>query len=176
MISQKVKENLSEVIFDSDLKATRMWLFIAEFYWALFLFWPGETFDRPTYAVMAQVMSETAWGFVFLISASLQLSVVAFAQYTRDWAKTFANFNAVLWVFVVGSAFISVQPPPAAMGAECAAAMAAVFIWIRPLVEEHMTIKYKKERRSISYNTVSCDNIINEGVYLDRNTRGSDGC
>lgn len=163
----EAKKNLSDVFFESDLKATRLFLAISEFFWALYLFWPGNTFDRPTYAVMAQVLSETAWAFVFLISGTLQLSVIAFNQYTRDWAKSFANFNAVLWVFVVGSAFMSVTPPPAAMSAECSAAIAAVFIWVRPLIEEHLAQKYKKERRTVSF-----DNSINEGIYIDRRGQG----
>ena len=134
--------NISKALFDSDLISTRISLSIAEFFWAVMLFWPGDTFERPTYTIMANVMSETMWGFVFLISSILQMSIVVYAQYEKDWAKIFANWNAVWWVFVVGASLSSVYPPPAAMGGEIALTFAAVWIWMRPLVINSATNKY----------------------------------
>ena len=126
--------NLSGAIFDTDLVSTRITLALAEVLWAVMLFWPGDTFGRPTYALISGVMSEMAWAFTFLISGLLQLSVVLFNQYGRPWAQVFANWNAVLWVFVVGASLLSVYPPPAAMGGEVALAGAAVWIWVRQLI------------------------------------------
>ena len=126
--------NLSSTLFDTDLISTRITLAMAEVLWALMLFWPGDTFVRPTYAIISGVMSETAWAFTFLISGILQTGIVLFNQYGRPWAQVFANWNAVLWVFVVGSSLMSVYPPPAAIGGEIALACAAFWIWVRPLI------------------------------------------
>lgn len=148
MINNKsLIESISKVMFDSDMTNTRLTLAFAEILWSIMLFWPGETFDRPTYLAMARIMSETSWGFVFLISAILQIRIVVLSQQNRDWAKVFANWNAVLWVTVVGSALFSVYPPPAAMAGEIALACAAVWIWLRPILLDRAAIKYQEERR-----------------------------
>ena len=149
MINNKsLIESISKSMFDSDMTNTRLTLAFAEILWAIMLFWPGETFDRPTYLAMAGIMSETSWGFVFLISAFLQTKIVVLSQQNRDWAKVFANWNAVLWVTVVGSALFSVYPPPAAMAGEIALASVAVWIWLRPLLLDRAAIKYLEERRT----------------------------
>lgn len=127
-------KNLSNALFDTDLVSTRITLALAEFLWAIMLFWPGDTFERQTYTIISGVMSETAWAFTFLISGLLQLSIVVFNHYGRPWAQVFANWNAVLWVFVVGASLMSVYPPPAAMGGEIALMCAALWIWARPLI------------------------------------------
>lgn len=132
-ISRGLK-NLSKALFDTDLISTRITLAFAEVLWALMLFWPGDTFVRPTYSIISGVMSETAWAFTFMITGMLQLSIVLFNQYGRPWAQVFANWNAVMWVFVVGAALMSVYPPPAAIGGEIALAGAAVWLWARPLI------------------------------------------
>ncbi len=146
--NKSLVESLSKVMFDSDMTNTRLTLAFAEILWAIMLFWPGETFDRPTYQAMAGMMSETGWGFVFLISALLQTKIVVLSQQNRDWAKVFANWNAVLWVTVVVGALFSVYPPPAAVAGEIALASAAVWIWLRPLLLDRAVIRYQEERRT----------------------------
>lgn len=137
----KIVSNLSKALFDSDFIATRLILAAAEFLWAMMLFWPGDTFGRPTYTVLANVASEKVWGFIFLTSSLLQLSIVLYNQYGKPWAQVFANWNAVLWVFVVGASIASVHPPPAAMGGEIALAMAAVWVWLRPLIIREVYVR-----------------------------------
>ena len=126
--------NLSNALFDTDLISTRITLAMAEVLWALMLFWPGDTFVRPTYAIISGVMSETVWAFTFLISGILQTGIVLFNQYGKPWTQVFANWNAVLWVFVVGASLMSVYPPPAAIGGEIALACASFWIWVRPII------------------------------------------
>ena len=53
---------MSRALFDSDLIASRLALFLAEALWAIMLFWPGDTFDRPTYSEMAKLAPELVWG------------------------------------------------------------------------------------------------------------------
>jgi hypothetical protein len=127
-------DNMSKAFFDTDLISTRLTLAVAEGLWAIMLFWPGNTFDRPTYQMMSNIMPELYWAFLFLISSVLQFSIVLFSQYTKPWVQVFANWNAVLWVFVVLSSILSVYPPIEASGAGLALALAAVWIWMRPLI------------------------------------------
>ena len=143
----KLIPSLSKAFFDSDLVHTRIILSLGEFLWAVMLLWPGDTFGRPTYDVMSRVMSEASWGFVFLVSSILQFSIVVYEQQNRDWAKVFANWNAVLWVFVVGASVVSVYPPPAAMGGEVALAFAAFWVWIRALILDRAAVKLNVDRR-----------------------------
>jgi hypothetical protein len=133
-MNQKVTSALSRALFDSDLVASRLTLAIAEFIWGVLLFWPGETFARPTYLGMAHVMHEEAWALVFLVSAATQFSIVIQAEYHCWLARYFAAWNAVLWAYCVVSMLLSVYPPPAAISGEVALAIMATWIWVRPFI------------------------------------------
>lgn len=124
---------ISRALWDSDLIASRVSLSIAEFMWAVMLLWPGDTFGRPTYTAMAYVMHEGAWGLILLLSAATQITIVMMETYHNYFSRLFAAWNACLWVFLVVSMMLSVSPPPAAIGGEVALALAAVWIWVRPL-------------------------------------------
>lgn len=141
---EKYIDRLSQVFFDGDQVSTRMALFTAEFFWCLLLFWPGDTFDRPTYTVMSSVADEHWWGFIFGASALLQLAVVISGDFARPWARVFAMWNAALWVFCTSSMFMSVYPPPAAIGGELALTIAALWIWARPIILDRGTEKCRK--------------------------------
>lgn len=118
----------------SDLIGSRITLAIAEFTWAIMLFWPGDTFDRPTYSHMAVVMSEEWWGLVFLLSSFIQISIVLRQKCNETWAWYFAGWNFCLWGFTVCSMLASVYPPPAAIGGEIALCLSSFWIWLRPLI------------------------------------------
>ena len=132
--SQKMLHGISRALWDSDLVATRVSLSLAEFFWAFMLLAPGDTFDRPTYHLMSKVMSEEAWGFIILLSAVTQITIVMTETYHITFSKIFAAWNATLWGFLVGSMFMSVSPPPAAIGGEVALALAALWVWLRPYI------------------------------------------
>ena len=122
---------LVAIFFYSDLHTTRFTLSIAEAIWAMTLLWDGNTFDRPTYMQMAQVMSENAWGFIFLISSVTQASILVIGDYHSRFSTYFAGWNCALWLYVTISMYMSVTPPPAAISGEVALALAAGWIWIR---------------------------------------------
>ena len=136
-MSDRACRRLSEALFDSDLIATRVILAIAESLWAIMLWWPGETFGRPTYTIMSLAMPEYLWAVVFTVTASLQIHIVAAAKYRGAFAKGFAAWNAALWGFVVVSMLLSVKPPPAAIAGEIALMLAAVWVFVRPLILAH---------------------------------------
>jgi len=119
------------IAYYSDLHATRVILAIAELIWAITLFFPGETFDRPTYTIMAQTFSENTWAFLFSVMGMTQLSIVATGNYHERFPIWFAAINQTVWWFVVISMYMSVTPPPAAISGELALAIAASWVWIR---------------------------------------------
>lgn len=133
MNTKNMLQGISRALWDSDLIASRVSLSIAEFMWATMLLWPGDTFGRPTYKIMSHVMNEEAWGLILLLSAATQITIVMVENFHGYCARLFASWNACLWVFLVLSMLLSVYPPPAAIGGEMALALAAVWIWIRPL-------------------------------------------
>lgn len=133
-MSDDISIRISRALFDSDLIATRLLLALAELLWAAMLWWPGDTFGRPTYSHMAHVMSEDAWGLVFALSAVTQITIVAQGHCNRSYARLFAGWNAALWCYVVISMLLSVYPPPAAIAGEIALMCAAGWVWIRPAI------------------------------------------
>ena len=133
---------MTRALFDSDLVATRLTLALAELLWALMLFWPGDTFTRPTYTAMGHAAPELCWAAVFLVSAAVQYRIVACELCGTRFASWFSAFNALLWVATVGLMVYSVYPPPAAIGGEIALTCSAVWIWVRPIIMKHGERKY----------------------------------
>lgn len=131
---QKMLRALSAALWDSDLVSSRLTLAFGEFCWAIMLFWPGDTFGRPTYSLMAIVFSEEIWGVIFFVSCMTQITIVLLDDMHSTFARYFACWNASLWVYTVYSMLVSVYPPPAAIGGEIALALSACWIWIRPYI------------------------------------------
>ena len=65
---QKMLKASSAALWNTDLISSRLTLAFAELCWTVMLFWPGDTFNRPTYSHMASVMNEEMWGLVFFVS------------------------------------------------------------------------------------------------------------
>ncbi len=133
----KLSNRVAAAIFDSDLIATRLLLAFAEFLWAAMLFWPGNTFDRPTYLLMATLAPENIWACAFGITSYLQLHIVLSERQHTLWAHYFALWNSLLWAVVVGSMLLSVYPPPAAIAGEISLMVAAAWVWVRPMILMH---------------------------------------
>jgi hypothetical protein len=126
-----IKSRAFNLIYGSDLHATRLLLGIAELAWAIALFWPGDTFSRPTYSVMALVAPETCWAIAFLITSFLQFHILLYTNYHSKFAVIFAGWNSFLWIFTVFSMYMGVYPPPAAISGELAMALGATWVFIR---------------------------------------------
>ena len=131
---KKALDGMSRALFDSDLIATRLALFVAEALWAIMLFWPGDTFDRPTYSEMGKLATELVWATAFGISAVLQICIVIYRQCAKSWAHAFACWNAALWCASAVLMLKGVYPPPAAIGGEVSLAVSALWIAIRPAI------------------------------------------
>ncbi len=135
------RKALKRVVWKSDLIASRITLAIGEFFWAIMLLWPGDTFSRPTYDHMSNIMPEELWGIVFLISSTIQVSIVLADKMNSAFAWYFAGWNFVFWGYTVWSMLASVYPPPAAIGGEMAMVLSAGWIWLRPILRDEDAIK-----------------------------------
>ena len=133
-MKNRALDGMSRALFDSDLIASRLALSLAEALWAIMLFWPGDTFGRPTYSEMSKLAPELVWATAFGISAVLQICIVIYRQCERTWAHTFACWNAMLWCSSVMLMLKGVYPPPAAIGGEVALAVSALWITVRPSI------------------------------------------
>lgn len=133
-MKRRIVSGMCAALFDSDLIATRLALALAELLWALMLFWPGDTFSRPTYSLMREIAPEACWASVFLVTAAIQYSIVALDACQSTGARWFAGWNATLWATTIGAMLLSVYPPPAAVGGEMALMVSAVWIWLRPII------------------------------------------
>ena len=129
---QKALSALSRALFDTDMITARILLAVAEFLWGALLFWPGDTFGRPTYSLMAMVLPEEAWAALFMCSSVFQMWIITTEEFHSRPARIFAAYNAALWAFIIFAMLFAVYPPPAAISGEIALACAAFWIWFRP--------------------------------------------
>ncbi len=122
---------LYEIARYSDLTATRTMLAIAELLWAITLFMPGNTFDRPTYKILSNIAPETAWAFAFLLMGLVQSYILLRAEYHDRLAVWFAATNMSFWTFVCIAMILSVSPFPAAISGEIALAFGSSWVFVR---------------------------------------------
>lgn len=120
----------TRVVLEDGLNMTRFLLGLAEFLWAVLLALPGNTFDRPTYHVMKDVMPEELWACAFLLMSVCQFSIIAMLVIDRRTSVVFSFCNMSFWWFVVLSMYASVSAP-AAISRETALAVGASIIYIR---------------------------------------------
>ena len=138
---ERYLNSICYALLDTEMVTTRFALAMSSAVWAVLLWWPGETFGRPTYNGMAHVMPEEAWAFVFMLDAVMQLTIILQQDFHSRFARYFAAFNAALWGGVVLSMLLSIYPPPAAISAEIVMAFCAIWIWARPYV---LAIGYRR--------------------------------
>lgn len=141
-MNPRIVSGMSRALFDSDLVATRLALFLSEALWAIMLFWPGDTFARPTYSAMGLVAPELVWATAFALSSITQLGIVVYEKCHQPWAKVFSGWNALLWVAAIILMLLGVYPPPAAIGGEIALTVSAIWIAVRPLILQRGERKY----------------------------------
>lgn len=145
-MQDKLVSAVRRILFEEEFVGTRLILALSEFMWAILLLWPGDSFDRPTYSVMAKVMPEEAWGLVFLVSGVTQISIVLREEFYCVFSRYFAAWNAALWVYVVVAMLLSVSPPPAAVSGEIVLAFAATWIWVKPHIVYNGIMYARKQR------------------------------
>lgn len=126
-----VRQQLISIFFTSDLKGVRFFLSLAALIWAVMLFWPGDTFTRPTYGIMEQAMPEEAWAALFGIQGVVMLGALLYDYRGRAVVFLDCILECVLWTSCTIAMFLSVFPPPAAISAEIAMAVASWWNLVR---------------------------------------------
>ena len=119
------------ILWGSDLVATRFFLSVASLMWSFLLFWPGDTFARPTYTLMAKFGSETAWAILFGIQGAAGLYSIIHRSRNRALLVSDAILGCILWTGSCVAMLLSVYPPPAAISAEIVAAIMSWWVLVR---------------------------------------------
>lgn len=114
-----------------NLHSARFTLALAETVWFITLAWPGDTFNRPTYSIMAGFAVEEVWAVIFFVTAACQWWILLWGRYHSKFAIVFSFFNMLLWVTCVFCMYASVFPPPAAISGELALTAASIWIFFR---------------------------------------------
>jgi hypothetical protein len=131
--TKMIWHSISRLVWDSDLAASRFILAIAEMFWAIILFVPGTTFPQGVFPSLG-FLPDYIWGLVFLFSCIVQISIILYEHMGAKFAKTFALFNAFLWVYLVLSIIIDSYPPIIGVAGEITLMLIAIWICIRPYI------------------------------------------
>ena len=125
--------SVTRLMWDTDLISSRFTLALAEFIWAFIFLMPGNTFPASEFPKLG-LMSENIWGFIFLSSGVIQTIIILYEHMHNKFARYFAAFNAMMWIYLVFAILIDTYPPVAGIAAEFALMFIAVWIWIRPYI------------------------------------------
>lgn len=119
---------LAQLVFFDDTTHARFGLGVVATFWAVGLWLPGDTFERPTYALMRDIYGASgerifaiAWTFYALVALWRSLS----SSRVPTWiALTFNSFGVMLFSAYPASILAqSLKPFPAGIAAD-------VFCWI----------------------------------------------
>lgn len=98
--------------------------------WAIFLLAPGNTFERPVYAIMTRFWSEDIWGTLYLFHFIMLLPQVIRPNEFPCWAKLVVSaLGCALWTSTHISMLI--VPLPAAIAPGISLAVASWWILVR---------------------------------------------
>ena len=125
---------LRNMFWGTDIRPAQIMLGLSSLLWALMLVYPGNTFERQTYAVMAVLGSEYAWAAAFALVGVSQLynSFISVLPEIPAWFSKFDTFLCfVVWATAACSILIAQHPPPAAIAGEIVMAFAAFWVFVR---------------------------------------------
>ena len=126
---------LHQLLWDSNLVATRMILALGAILWGILLVWSGSNYILPALWTKVFFLNGYIIGTLFLILGVVQSCIAVKRSYCYSRiVRQFDAINAITWTYVVTSIFFSVYPPPTVLGGEMALMISAIWIWIRPLI------------------------------------------
>jgi hypothetical protein len=126
-----LKTRISDIFWGSDLIASRFFISLASLCWSFLLFWPGETFGRPTYTLMGKLAPEWAWALMFGIQGALGMYSILYKSRNKFLLIGDGILGCILWTGSCVAMLLSVYPPPAAISAEIIAAFMSWWILVR---------------------------------------------
>jgi hypothetical protein len=127
------------IVLRSDTTSLRFLLAIASLLWSIFLFMPGDTFERPVYRIMARVGSEELWATFWLLHAVGVLWRV-FATRKRVFVAYLLNsLGLVMYAGVAVAIYATrTEPFPAAIAPDLTLALIALWVMARTAINsEH---------------------------------------
>lgn len=136
-LKQRTVTAFSKALFDSELVMLRIMLGVSELFWAILLFWPGDSFSQPYYSTINKYIDETQLATIFMVFALTQFFIIFTEKFHCKFSQGFACFSAFLWCTTIISVFISVYPPPSQIGGEIVLMFGAVWVWLRPMILYH---------------------------------------
>lgn len=84
----------------SDLLATRFILSLSSFLWGSMLLIPGDTFDRPMFAVISKIMPEEIWGILFFAHAVAALCSLFIGMHKKVLLILDSILGCFLWTSI----------------------------------------------------------------------------
>lgn len=126
-----VTYNANRIFWKSETEAIKLYIAMASLLWSFLLFWPGDTFSRPTYKLMAEFGSETTWAILFLVQGLAGLIVLLFKCKRTALAVLDSILGCILWTGSCMAMILSAYPPPAAISAEIVAAWFSWWLLLR---------------------------------------------
>lgn len=126
METRTILEKFDILFNKSDLIATRFMLAIGALLWAVMLLIPNNTFDRPMFTIVKQVMPEEFWGILFLIQGMAAL--YALFGGTRRKILIFVDsvLGCFLWTSITAGMIFSTLTANATTSAPAAASSSIV--------------------------------------------------
>ena len=131
MTNRRLFRRYMYILFNADLQAVRIMLAWGAIFWSLMLFWPGNTFDRPTYHIMSHYASEAVWAAAFGVQGVVMMWSLLSGKHSKLTLISDAVLGCILWTASCLCMLASVYPPPAAISAEITSAVASWWVLVR---------------------------------------------
>lgn len=126
---------VSMILFDT-VRPTRAFLAVVATMWAVTLAFPGNTLDRPVYAFMLYLASESTWvGIWAVLAAALWWRTLAF--WRSRWTFVIDVYSvAVFSTSAAALAWARLWPWPSGVNADMCCAGAALWLLARSLAAD----------------------------------------
>lgn len=131
MKQRQIANRIVYLLLRSDIEPIRFFIATSSLLWGILLLLPGDTFERPTYTLMASLASEGVWA-----TAHLAHSVTAiYSLFTGAKNKLIFGLDPILgaaiWTTSGIAMLASVSPVPAAIAPHLIGAVAAWWLLVR---------------------------------------------
>jgi len=127
-----VGQRAIQLVLYGSIRPTRGYLAVIASIWAIGLWLPGHTFDRPVYAYMSLLADENSWATAWTVIAVL-LWWRTLGKPSQYWFTFLTDFASLcMFVGVAGAIWLTkMWPFPAAIAADMGAACASLWVLAR---------------------------------------------
>lgn len=122
---------LRYLFFRCDVEPLRFFIALSSLLWGILLFWPGETFDRQTYALMGTMAPEWGWALAHLLHGIAAVwSIVTGRKNRAIWVLD-PILGCLLWTTSAAAMLFAVFPVPAAIAPHIIGAAVSWWLLVR---------------------------------------------